>query len=113
MKNIVLVILAVFIAGCVCTHKQHNVDDNKKISKDCRIGITTRPKKRYKEWISFYKKQGKKVVSWTILSKHFLRSSAQKMETKTAQKQNCASSPGGPSKIALWWFVYKLEYENQ
>ena len=115
-------LLTIFIVGCICTHKQYNLDDNKKISKACRIGITTRPNKRLKEWENFYKKQGKKVISWTILSKHLLKSSAQKGEIKEAKKQNCVSHQGGPNpKISLWrqlisprrwWVVYKLEYEN-
>ena len=114
MKNIVLAILTVFIAGCTCTQKQYNVDSHKKISKDCRIGITTRPDERYKEWKRYYEKQGKKIISWTILSKHFIRNYAQQMETKIAKEQNCVSSSGGRNpKIALWWFVYKLEYESK
>ena len=118
MKNIVLAILTMFIAGCACTQKQYNEDDNKKSLKtNCRIGMTTCPKRRHEKLVSDHKEQGKKVTSWTILSKHFLRSSAQKMETKEAKRQNCVSSPGGrnPEKCRLWqwWSVYKLEYENQ
>lgn len=76
----------------------------------CRIGITTNLEKRKKHWMNKYKKEGKTVKSWKILSVHESKSSAQAVETREAKLQNCEAHPGGRYSEKKIWYVYKIEY---
>lgn len=79
----------------------------------CRIGMTTDPNRRKKEWEREYRKQGKSIISWVILNTYKSKSSAQEFETREANKQNCESQQGGRDSKKTIWYVYKLEYSNQ
>ncbi|MDE0119189.1 MAG: hypothetical protein OXM55_04185 [Bdellovibrionales bacterium] len=76
----------------------------------CRIDITTNLEARKKYWMNKYKKQGKLIKSWVVLSVHESKSSAQEVETREAKLQNCEAHPGGRNSEKEIWYVYKLEY---
>ncbi len=76
----------------------------------CRIGITTDLERRKREWMSKYEEKGKTIKSWTVLSVHKSKSSAQKAETREAKLQNCEAHPGGRNSNKEIWYVYKIEY---
>ena len=86
-------------------------DKNKTIS--CRIGMTTDLNRRKKEWEREYRKQGRNIISWNIITTYKSKSVAQEFETKEAKKQNCEANPGGKGPEKAIWYVYKLEYSNQ
>ena len=79
-------------------------------SVSCRIGITTNLERRKKEWMNRYKKEGKIVKNWIVLSVHESKSSAQEVETREAKLQNCEAHPGGRGSEKEIWYVYKIEY---
>ncbi len=60
--------------------------------------------------INEYKKQGKTIKSWIVLSVHESKSSAQAVETREAKLQNCEAHSGGRNSKKEIWYVYKLEY---
>ncbi len=90
-----------------------NLLTNKSEYISCRIGMTTNPERRRKEWKRDYRKQGNNITSWSILNTYQSKTSAQKFETKEAKKQNCEANPGGKGPEKAIWYVYKLEYSNQ
>ena len=82
--------------------------EDKKVS--CRIGITTDLKRRKQEWTNDYLEKGIVIKKWTVLSVHKSKSSAQKVETREAKKQNCIAHPGGRNSDKALWYVYKAEF---
>ncbi len=78
----------------------------------CRIGMTTNPERRKKEWERDYRKQGNNIISWNIVKTYKSKSAAQEFETKEAKKQNCEAHSGGRGPEKATWYVYKLEYVN-
>ena len=79
----------------------------------CRIGITTDPDRRKKEW---ERELGSKMRSetWKILDSGLTKSEAQRKEDELASEKSCQASPGGSDvgddneKI---WSVYYFEYD--
>ena len=82
----------------------------KKENVSCRIGITTNLEARKQFWKGKYLEQGKVIKNWTVLSVHQSKSATQKVETRTAKKQNCVAYPGGKNSTKTTWYVYKFEY---
>ena len=87
-----------------------NLLTNKDEGVSCRIGMTTDPERRKREWEGEYRREGKTVINWKILSVHKSKLSAQKAETKTAKEQNCIAHPEGRNSEKEIWYVYKIEY---
>jgi hypothetical protein len=94
------------------------MDENVQILKEavgdekCRIGMTTRPKERRKEWERAYEEKGKKIYDWEILRDGIKdKATAQKIETKLAEECGCKSSPGGndPDDPDVTWAIYKFK----
>ncbi len=79
----------------------------------CRIGMTTNPERRKKEWTREYRKQGRNIISWNVLDTYESKSVAQAFETREAKNQNCEAHLGGRRPEKATWYVYKLEYSNQ
>ncbi|MDE0151701.1 MAG: hypothetical protein OXK80_04290 [Bdellovibrionales bacterium] len=76
----------------------------------CRIGITTDLENRKKTWQRIYEKEGKTIKNWTVLSKHYSKSSAQEAEKREAKLQNCKAHPGGRKSRKTIWYLYKIEH---
>jgi len=72
----------------------------------CRIGITTDPDRREKEW----KREHPSLRNWKILGRSKNKSVAQKAETLLARKFGCDAAPGGPNDEDDIWYVYKFDY---
>lgn len=73
----------------------------------CRVGITTDPERRKKEWEN-------KVVglkNWRILLKTTSRKKAQQKETDYAKEHGCQASPGGSGSGT--WYVYYFKYTRE
>ncbi len=97
------------LGSCLYVNNSHFLKITDK-SISCRIGITTNLGRRKKEWIRRYKKEGKIIKSWKVLSVHESKSSAQAVETREAKLQNCEAHPGGRDSEKEIWYVYKIEY---
>ncbi len=72
----------------------------------CRIGITTDPQERRREWQSRYPS----LRNWLILGTHFYRASAQLQEDRHAGRFGCEAHPGGRGAEIAKWYVYHFEY---
>ncbi|MCY4161582.1 MAG: hypothetical protein OXC92_02330 [Flavobacteriaceae bacterium] len=72
----------------------------------CRIGITTDPKARRKDWEREYPN----LKNWTILKTFSKKSDAQQYEKQEAERQNCDSAPGGAGREYDKWYVYRFEF---
>ena len=68
----------------------------------CRVGITTNPERRKKEWQQEYPH----LWDWTIIAKYGTKSAAQARENQEAKRRGCASSPGGGGPEVATWHVY-------
>ena len=108
---ILLMFLAIFSFFELNNDLELLPEKNQKIS--CRIGMTTNPNRRKKEWERKYRKQGNTIVSWNILNNYNSKTFAQEFETKEAKKQNCEAHPGGKGPEKAIWYIYKLEYLKQ
>ena len=72
----------------------------------CRVGITTDPKRRHKEW----KKKIPSLRKWEILAKGLTKDRAQTLEEQEARKRGCESSKGGRGVPGALWYVYHFEH---
>ena len=72
----------------------------------CRVGITTDPDRRKKEW----QKEYPNLWDWQILGVHSTKSAAQEQETAEAKRRGCDSSPGGGGPERATWHVYYFQY---
>ena len=73
----------------------------------CRVGITTNPARRKKEW----EEEHSTLRNWRILHRDLTRKQAQQLETEEAKKFNCKSRQGGRyPESGSSWFVYKFDY---
>ena len=74
----------------------------------CRVGITTRPEGRKREW----KLEHPSMSNWKIESKHSSRKEAQKEEDRLAVQRGCDSHHGGddPDDPFATWYVYYFEF---
>ena len=98
MKFIIYGLFIVFLFGCITTSK----------SISCRIGMTTDPDRRKKEW----ERKENCVRNWKILGKYQSKKLAQEIEIKEAKKQNCDYHSGGRGKEKDNWFIYRFEFSN-
>ena len=73
------------------------------------IGITTNLERRKKYWMNEYKKEGKTIKSWIVLSVHESKSSAQEVETREAKLQNCEVHHGGRGLEFVSVFVLNVQ----
>ena len=71
----------------------------------CRVGITTNPERRKREWAS--KLHGMR--GWRILKSCTNRKQAQRLEREYAVKYGCKAYGGG-NRAKGPWCVYKFEY---
>jgi len=55
----------------------------------CRIGITTNPGKRRRDWEGEYSN----LRNWQILERHRTKSAAQQAETRLARQHGCVAEP--------------------
>ena len=72
----------------------------------CRVGITTDPQRRKREW----KAEHPRLWNWRILSRYYSKTAAQRRETAEANRRSCVSRPGGAGPEDATWFVYYFEY---
>lgn len=72
----------------------------------CRVGITTNPGRRKREWESEYPT----LRNWRIVSRHKTKSAAQAAEDRFADSYGCDASPGGAGPEHANWCVYVFEY---
>ena len=72
----------------------------------CRVGMTTRPVRRKKEWESIYPT----LSNWKILHMVWTKRQAQNLETLEAMSRNCESSEGGAGPERAKWYVYYFQY---
>jgi len=72
----------------------------------CRIGITTNPGKRRRDWEGEYSN----LRNWQILERHRTKSDAQQAETRLARQHGCVAEPGGSGAEHDDWCVYKFDY---
>lgn len=72
----------------------------------CRIGITTRPNGRRKDWETVYPD----LTNWQILETHSTKSDAQAAENRLAKQLGCVAHPGGDGSEDDTWYVYYFEY---
>lgn len=72
----------------------------------CRVGITTDPDRRKKEWEQEYPY----LRDWTIIAKFQTKSAAQARENQEAKRLGCNSSPGGGGPEEATWFVYYFRH---
>ena len=72
----------------------------------CRIGITTNPERRKREW----KMRHQNLRNWKIIANGLSYSLAQQKEKKYAQRDGCIANPGGPNNGKRNWSVYYFNY---
>ena len=70
----------------------------------CRVGITTDPERRKREWINHYGS----INNWMQWGP-YTRDHAQNEENRIAHAYNCVSHPGGPES-GHSWYVYKFNF---
>ena len=75
----------------------------------CRVGITTDPVRRKKEWESEYSS----LRNWQTYGPYTTRQKAQEKENQLAVIYGCASHPGGrePDDSA-YWYAYKFDHSG-
>ena len=72
----------------------------------CRIGITTDPDGRKKDWQRDYPD----LWNWKILETHDTKSAAQAAENRLAEEYDCDAYPGGDGNEYDTWYVYYFQY---
>lgn len=73
----------------------------------CRVGMTTDPARRKKEWESEYPN----LHDWEILYDGLSKEKAQEKETEEASARGCVAEPGGrESEDNKKWSVYYFKY---
>ena len=76
----------------------------------CRVGITTDPGRREREWQSTYPHTFR---NWQIVRRYRSRSLAQAVENLLAILWRCESHHGGREpESAIWWYVYKFHHDG-
>lgn len=72
----------------------------------CRIGMTTNPDARKKDW----KARHPTLRNWKILGEYDSKTKAQKAETEFAEQYGCKAYSGGSGPQKGDWVVYKFNY---
>lgn len=72
----------------------------------CRVGITTHPERRKKEWQLEYPN----LRNWVVLGTYDTKSAAQTRENTEANRPGCAAAPGGSGPELATWHVYRFEH---
>ena len=71
----------------------------------CRVGITTDPERRRKEW----EKEVVGLSGWEILATFPTKEKAQAYEDQYAANSGCKGHAGGPDTPGTW-SVYRFDY---
>ena len=72
----------------------------------CRVGITTNPERRKKEW----QDEHPGLYDWEIIATYTNKSAAQERETREARSRGCKSGSGGGGPEYATWYVYYFRY---
>ena len=72
----------------------------------CRIGITTDPQGRKRQWEA----QHPNLSGWDVLRVCNSKADAQNWENHLAQQHGCVAEPGGAGAENATWYVYKFNY---
>ena len=73
----------------------------------CRVGITTDPDRREKEW----RRDCSSLRNWKVIRRGLTREAAQKLEIGIAKRLNCKFGQGGREpETGGSWAVYKFDY---
>ena len=72
----------------------------------CRVGITTDPERREREWRRIHSS----LWDWQILGDYWTKSAAQAREDLQAARRGCVHGPGGAGDEYDHWFVYLFRY---
>lgn len=72
----------------------------------CRVGITTDPDRRKKEW----EQEFPELSHWTVLSWHYTKTDAQQAEGAAAERYGCEAHHGGGGDEHDRWAVYFFNY---
>lgn len=75
----------------------------------CRVGITTNPDRRKKEW----RKQVIGFGNWKILERCNSREKAQASEDKYAKELGCEAHHGGEEAPGIWSVYYFKFYRER
>lgn len=71
----------------------------------CRIGITTSPQDRKKEW----QREHPNLRNWEVLKVCNTMQDAQAEENRLARQYGCQAHPGGATGQGPW-YIYKFDY---
>jgi len=71
----------------------------------CKVGITTDPKRRKKEWQQKYPS----LHNWKTHGQFDTKTKAQQAENEFAQSHGCEAHPGGGGKERAKWHLYSFE----
>ena len=72
----------------------------------CRVGITTDPDRRRREWELEYPN----LRDWQVIGTHLSKTAAQAQETVEAARRGCAASAGGDGPEVATWYVYYFDH---
>ena len=72
----------------------------------CRVGITTDPEGRKKDWERVHPS----LTGWEILATYDNKTKAQARENVEAVIRGCEAHPGGSGDECATWFVYYFRY---
>ena len=74
----------------------------------CRVGITTDPISRKKDWGLKYPR----MKNWKVSKPYSSRKAAQAEETRLAARYGCDAHYGGrdPDNTSAKWYVYRFNY---
>lgn len=72
----------------------------------CRVGITTDPDRRKREWQQEYPN----LWDWKLLAEYATKSAAQARENEEAARRSCDSGYGGPGDEYDTWHVYYFRF---
>jgi len=75
----------------------------------CRIGITTNPEQRKKDWQEDYKYR--KFRSWKIIQTFRSKTAAQKWENEEKESSGCVAHAGGSGSEIATWSGYKFFFD--
>ena len=76
----------------------------------CRVGITTNPDRRMREWLGKHPH----LTNWRVVGPYRTRKEAQDAESVLAFQLNCHSSHGGdnPDDSSAPWWLYTFDYDH-
>ena len=72
----------------------------------CRVGMTTNPERREREWRAEYPS----LWGWTVEGGNYTKNQAQDRENQLAVQYGCQAHPGGDGSESDNWYVYWFYY---